>query len=46
MAETTAAPPIAVSVSMMNAWTRFFIGRRAATAVLGVRWLAGAAGKD
>jgi hypothetical protein len=26
----TAAPPIAVSVSMMNARTRFFIGRRPA----------------
>ena len=36
MAETTAALPIAISVSMMNARTRFFIGRRPATAVLGV----------
>jgi hypothetical protein len=46
MAETTAAPPIAISVSVMNARTRFFIGRRPATAVLGVPRLAGAADKD
>jgi hypothetical protein len=46
MAETTAAPPIVVSVGMMNARTRFFIGRPASYRCTRCPRLAGAAGKD